>query len=168
MVECTLSITHCLRLNLQLHTIDLVRTCRISSFYTVASQLARFQLTRRIARSLGDSWASCYILISNVHFAFWAFLENRKNSGLTPSQNDDPVTRTLKMTQMTHWPGDPMTQFHIWPVCRQTIWVYEFRLVHPQKIQFSSPSTELWNAPLQQTYYGNSSTTLTLTTRKCR
>ena len=31
MVECTLSITHCLRLNLQLHTIDLVRTCRIKA-----------------------------------------------------------------------------------------------------------------------------------------
>jgi len=59
MVECTLSITHCLRLNFQLHTIDLVRTCRISSFWTVAWQLARFQLTRRIARSIGDSWASC-------------------------------------------------------------------------------------------------------------
>ena len=59
MVECTLSTTHCLRLNLQLHTIDLVRTCRISSFCTVAWQLARFQLTRRIARSLCDSWASC-------------------------------------------------------------------------------------------------------------
>ena len=58
-VECTLSITHCIRLNLQLHTIDLVRTCRISSFCTVAWQLARFQLTRSIARSLGDSWASC-------------------------------------------------------------------------------------------------------------
>ena len=38
---------------------DLVRTCRISSFCTVAWQLARFQLTRRIARSLGDNWASC-------------------------------------------------------------------------------------------------------------
>jgi len=60
MVECTLSITHCLRLNLQLHTISLVRTCRISSFCTFAWQLARFQLTRRIARSLGDSWAPCF------------------------------------------------------------------------------------------------------------
>jgi len=59
MVECTLSIALCLRLNLQLHTIDLVRTCRINSFCTVAWQLARFQLTRLIARSLGDSWASC-------------------------------------------------------------------------------------------------------------
>jgi len=58
MVECTLSITHYLRLKLQHHTIDLVRTCRISSFCTVAWQLARFQLTRRIALSLGDSWAS--------------------------------------------------------------------------------------------------------------
>jgi len=55
MVECTLSITHCLRLNLQLYTIDLVRTCRISSLCTVVWQLARFQWTRRIARSLGDS-----------------------------------------------------------------------------------------------------------------
>jgi len=61
MVECTLSITHCLRLNLQLHTIDFLsglRTSRISSFCTVAWQLARFQLTRCIAWSLGDSWAS--------------------------------------------------------------------------------------------------------------
>ena len=42
MVECTLSITHWPRLNLQVHTIDLVKTCRISSFCTVARQLARF------------------------------------------------------------------------------------------------------------------------------
>jgi len=48
------------KLNLQLHTVDLVKTCRISSFCTVAWQLARFQLRRRIARSLGDSWASCF------------------------------------------------------------------------------------------------------------
>jgi len=31
-----LFMTHCLQLNLQLHTIGLVRNCRISSFYTVA------------------------------------------------------------------------------------------------------------------------------------
>jgi len=60
MVECTLFMTHCLRLNLQLHTISLVRTRRISSFCSVVWQLARLLLTRRIARSLGDSWASCY------------------------------------------------------------------------------------------------------------
>ena len=47
-----------------------------------------------------------------MHFGH--FFENRKNSGLTPGQSDDPVTRTWKMTQMTHWPGDPMTQFHVW------------------------------------------------------
>jgi len=35
-----------------------------------------------------------------LHFGH--FFENRKNSGLTPGQNDDPVTRTGKMTQMTH------------------------------------------------------------------
>jgi len=49
-----LFMTHCLQLNLQLHTIGMVRTCR-----TVAWQLARLLLTRRIVRSLGDSWASC-------------------------------------------------------------------------------------------------------------
>jgi len=45
----------------QLATADTrFRTSRTSSFCTVAWQLARFQLTRRIARSLGDSWASCW------------------------------------------------------------------------------------------------------------
>ena len=52
-------ITHWSTLTLQLHNFDLFRTCRTSSFYTVAWQLAIFQLTWRIARSLGDSWASC-------------------------------------------------------------------------------------------------------------
>jgi len=28
-------------------------------------------------------------------------------------KNDNPVTRTWKMTQMTDWPGDAMTQFHV-------------------------------------------------------
>jgi len=39
---------------------------------------------------------------------FGHFFENRKSSGLTLGQNDDPVTRTWKMTQMTRWPGDPV------------------------------------------------------------
>jgi len=52
-------ITHCPTVTLQLHNFDMFRTCRSSSFCTVAWQLARFQLTRRIARSLGDSWVSC-------------------------------------------------------------------------------------------------------------
>jgi len=82
MVECTLSITHCLRLNLQLHTIDLIRTCRISSFCTVAWQLARFQLTRRIARSFGDSWASCTCKLVHWTFPSFSFGSNgRRKSG---------------------------------------------------------------------------------------
>jgi len=66
-------ITHCLQLNLQLHTIDLVGTCRTSSFCTVAWQLARFQLTRRIARSVGDSWASCLHMLccASDSILFW-------------------------------------------------------------------------------------------------
>ena len=52
-------ITHWPTLTLQLHNFDLFRTCRTSSFCTFAWQLARFHLTRRIARSLGNSWASC-------------------------------------------------------------------------------------------------------------
>ena len=35
----------------------------------------------------------CHFSISNVRFAFWAFFGNRKNSGLTSGQNDNPVTR---------------------------------------------------------------------------
>ena len=54
-----------------------------------------------------DGFSQKYISLS------WAFFRNRKNPGLTPGQNDNPVTRTWKMTQMTHWPGDPMTQFHV-------------------------------------------------------
>ena len=59
----------------------------------------------------------CHFTISNVRFALWAFFSKTgKTRGLTPGQNDDPVTRKWKMTQMTHWPavGDPMTQFHVW------------------------------------------------------
>ena len=57
MVECICLLQ--LQLNLQLDNIDLVRTCRTSSFCTGAWHLARFQLKRRIARSLCDSSASC-------------------------------------------------------------------------------------------------------------
>jgi len=52
-------ITHWPTVTLQLHNFDLFRTCRTSSFCTVAWQLAGFQLTRRIAQSLGNSWTSC-------------------------------------------------------------------------------------------------------------
>ena len=52
-------ITHRPTLTLQLHNFHLFRICRTSSFCTAAWQLVRFQLTRRIARSLGDSWATC-------------------------------------------------------------------------------------------------------------
>jgi len=58
-------ITHRPTLTLQLHNFDLFRTCRTSRFCTVARQLARFQLTRRIVRSLGDSGAS-FLLCQKV------------------------------------------------------------------------------------------------------
>jgi len=40
------------------------------------------------------------------------FFENRKNSGLTPGQNDDPVTRWPGRERWPKWPIDPVTQ---WP-----------------------------------------------------
>ena len=50
----------------QLATVDTwFRTCRTSSFCAVAWQLARFQLTRRIARSIGDSWAFCFTYLAS-------------------------------------------------------------------------------------------------------
>jgi len=51
MVECAVYYTSAHCKSFQLHNFDLFRTCRTSSFCTVAWQLARFQLTRRIARS---------------------------------------------------------------------------------------------------------------------
>ena len=56
--------THRPTVILQLLHFDLFRTCRTSSFSTVVWQLARLQLTRRIARSLGDSGASCFIQVA--------------------------------------------------------------------------------------------------------
>ena len=52
-------ITHRPTLTLQLHNFDL-----FSSFCTVTWQLAKLQLTQRIARSLGDSGASCFCIVS--------------------------------------------------------------------------------------------------------
>jgi len=98
MVECTLSITHCLRLNLQLHTIDLVRTC-ISSFCTVAWQLARFQLTRHIARSLGDSWAFCRLchsvaeLCTSPPVFHYSYVEQRQCYAVSESLVNATVQR---------------------------------------------------------------------------
>jgi len=62
-------ITHRPSVTLQLHNFDLFRTWRTGSFCTVAWQLARFQLTRRIVRSLGDSWASCCFLAESSALA---------------------------------------------------------------------------------------------------
>ena len=127
MVECTLSITRCLRLNLQLHTIDLVRTCRISSFCTVVWQLARFQLARRIARSLGDSWASCstarccaYLTKSKLRISYFcdeillapagacdeifvvhSFLTGAGNKNLWPRCHNDSRTKGQPDTKAT-------------------------------------------------------------------
>jgi len=50
--------THRPTLTLQLHNFDLFVTCRTA---LLRDKLARFQLTRRIARSLGDSLASCTV-----------------------------------------------------------------------------------------------------------
>ena len=66
-------IIHRPTLTLQLHNFDLFRTCRTSSFCTVAWQVARFQLTRRIARSLGDSWASCLSFCRTYRSDGWKY-----------------------------------------------------------------------------------------------
>jgi len=58
-------ITHCPTVTLQLHNFDLFRTCRTSSFCTVAWQLARFQLAWRIVWSLFDSSAFCKYWLQN-------------------------------------------------------------------------------------------------------
>ena len=76
-------ITHRPTVTLQLHNFSLFRTCRTSSFCTVAWQLARFQLTRRIARSVGDSWASCYIQIQCLRCYWMAVCCKQINTALS-------------------------------------------------------------------------------------
>jgi len=46
-------------------------------------------LNVNISMTVGQIFTRVYIFIS----LSWPFFENRKNSGLTPGQNDDPVTR---------------------------------------------------------------------------
>ena len=57
----------------------------------------------------------CHFSISNARFAciLGIFFKNRKNSGLTPGQNDDPVTRWPGRERWRKWPIEPMTQ---WPI----------------------------------------------------
>jgi len=57
-------ITHRPTVTLQLHNFDFFRTCRTSSFCTVAWQLAKFQLIRR--------WASCYYWFEANYFRVYA------------------------------------------------------------------------------------------------
>jgi len=61
-------ITHWPTVTLQFHILRFVQACSTSSFYSVAWQLARFQLTQRITRSLGDSWASCLSTSPCYHY----------------------------------------------------------------------------------------------------
>ena len=53
-------------------------------------------LNVNISMTVGRIFTKIYIFIL-------VFFENRKNSGLTPGQNDDPDVK-----------DDPMTQFHVW------------------------------------------------------
>ena len=96
---------------LQLHNFDLFRTCRTSSFCTVAWQLARFELTRRITRSLGNSWASCWDIASYLS-KVTDF--NPPHLHLAPQQGFTPVEfRGDFWRQKTRVPGYPVVLF-VW------------------------------------------------------
>ena len=91
-------ITHRPTLTLQLHNFDLFRTCRTSSFCTVAWQLARFQLTRRIARSFGDSWACCTF---TPHVSYVINVSTLR--GKTPSLTHSAETFIVRHTKTRKW-----------------------------------------------------------------
>ena len=104
MVQCTLFMTHCLRLNLQLHTISLVRTCRISSFCTVAWQLARLLLTRCIA---GHSAIAELLVILVIYFGWLSSREllacwTQAQKGPGSNRSRDSVGNSLRQTVHTH------------------------------------------------------------------
>ena len=61
----------------------------------------------------------CKTITMKIKIFTGIFFENRKNPGFTPSHSDDPVTRAWKMTQMTHWPGDPVPYLLSTDSCRR-------------------------------------------------
>ena len=69
-----------------------VRTRRVDA---AAISVGQQSNNRHLTMTFVISAFQIYVL----HFGH--FFENRKNSGLTPGQNDDPVT---------HWAIDPVTQ----------------------------------------------------------
>jgi len=71
---------------------------------------SKSSLHGRTSRDFSPTTDTWQWLLSFHHFKctfciLGIFFENRKNSGFTLGQNDDPVTRTWKMTQMTQWPS---------------------------------------------------------------
>ena len=59
-----------------------------------------------------DTWLWLLLFQHLYVLHFGHFFENRKNSGLTPGQNDDPVTRWPGRKRWPKRPIDPVTQ---WP-----------------------------------------------------
>ena len=107
-------ITHRPTLTLQLHNFDLFRTCRTSSFSTVAWKLARFQLTQRIARSLGDSWASCQngsclpSWIFEVQFlTVWVVKRPSLHPGTKFRQDGQTVAEISRFCDFSRWRPPP-------------------------------------------------------------
>ena len=99
--------THCLQLNLQVHNIDMVRTCRTSSSYTVAWQLARFQLTRRIAELFVPFW---YRLIQVV-------LEKRPINACSSSRScsSSTVAVVLHLHAYAYCSSNDSVMITMWP-----------------------------------------------------
>jgi len=64
--------------------------CQFLSLFGVCTLLEDHLLNVNISMTVGRIFTKIYIFIS----LSWAFFENRKNWGLTPGQNDYPVTRT--------------------------------------------------------------------------
>jgi len=102
-------ITHCPTVALRLHNFDLFRTCRTSSICTVGWHLARFQLTRRISRSIGDSWASCLVLFSSMS----------NNAGLSSGPYRAPLTLSARF-----WFDEDL--------CRRLYWTHAV-ITHPTR-----------------------------------
>ena len=97
----------------QLATADTwFRTCYTSTFCTVVWQLARFLLTRSIAQSLGDSWASC----TTTH-------QSRNNRSKRTQRQHTPHSNSFLQFHSTHFfisrftiPSDASSYFSCWVV----------------------------------------------------
>ena len=147
MVECTLSITPCLRLNLQLHTIDLVRTCRMTALLRGNWQDFNWHDASRGPSAIAELlvWSSWrYALGRSVHAVVcWGWMKRCCTVGLSSCSNPAGMTPTWSQLSLHH----RLTNRRMWRRARMWKWVALHTL-----LTWSSKDRELLSSHTETLY----------------